>query len=221
MHTPILVKAGAALTATVAVMSAAPLLANSMGSDTAAVAMPLSWEAERATHAENAAKSHKKALAAEQQRKEAARKAKAKAKAAAEAKAKAEAAAAKAEAQEQARAERTRSTAARSRTVQGGSPAQNRALGLQMCAERGWSASQCNDLGTLWDRESGWSSSAHNSSSGAHGIPQSLPGSKMASHGADWASNPRTQIAWGMDYISDRYGNPSAALAHSYNVGWY
>ena len=72
-----------------------------------------------------------------------------------------------------------------------------------MCAEHGWSESQCADLGRLWDRESGWSSRAHNASSGAHGIPQALPGRKMASHGSDWATSARTQIAWGLDYIAD------------------
>ena len=92
---------------------------------------------------------------------------------------------------------------------------------MQMCADRGWSASQCNDLGTLWQKESGWNSRAHNGSSGAHGIPQALPGSKMSSHGSDWATSARTQIAWGMDYIAGRYGNPSNALAHSNSRGWY
>ena len=73
----------------------------------------------------------------------------------------------------------------------------------------------------LWQKESGWSSSAHNSSSGAHGIPQSLPGSKMSSHGSDWSTSARTQIAWGLDYIAGRYGNPSNAWAHSQSRGWY
>lgn len=217
MPFPILVKAGAAVTATVAMLAAPPMLTDS--ADATAV-MPASYEVQRAEDAKHAAKSHKGALAAEKERKRAIRKAKAKAKAEAEAKAAAKAAA-QAEAAAQARAERERSSAARSRSLQGGSPAANRALGMQMCAERGWSATQCNDLGTLWERESGWSASAHNPSSGAHGIPQSLPGSKMASHGSDWATNPRTQIAWGLDYIAGRYGNPSAALAHSNSVGWY
>ncbi len=86
-------------------------------------------------------------------------------------------------------ARRPRQRAARARAAQGGTPAQNRALGMQMCADRGWSASQCADLGRLWQRESGWSHRAHNARSGAHGIPQALPGSKMSSHGSDWATS--------------------------------
>lgn len=85
----------------------------------------------------------------------------------------------------------------------------------------GWSAYDLDCLITLWHRESGWSASAHNSSSGAHGIPQSLPAEKMASHGSDYWDNGYTQIRWGLDYIAGRYGNPANALAHSYSVGWY
>ena len=70
-------------------------------------------------------------------------------------------------------------------------------------------------------RESGWNPSAQNASSGAYGIPQSLPGSKMASAGADWATNPATQIKWGLGYIQDRYGSPCGAWGHSESYGWY
>ncbi|TNY35439.1 lytic transglycosylase domain-containing protein [Thermomonospora catenispora] len=73
----------------------------------------------------------------------------------------------------------------------------------------------------LWDKESGWRTTAQNPTSGAYGIPQALPGSKMASAGADWRTNPRTQIKWGLGYIKDRYGTPCAAWAHSQRVGWY
>lgn len=66
-------------------------------------------------------------------------------------------------------------------------------------------------LDRLWNAESGWRWSAANPSSGAYGIPQSLPGSKMAAAGEDWLVNPRTQIAWGLDYISSRYGTPCQA----------
>ncbi len=104
---------------------------------------------------------------------------------------------------------------------QGGTPAKNRALGQQMCRDRGWSASQCDGLDRLWQHESGWSHTAANSSSGAYGIPQALPGSKMASAGADWRTNPRTQIKWGLDYIAASYGNPGNAWAHSQRYGWY
>ena len=72
-------------------------------------------------------------------------------------------------------------------------------------------ASQWGCLDRLWFAESGWRWSASNPSSGAYGIPQSLPGSKMASAGADWLVNPSTQIAWGLGYIESRYGTPCAA----------
>lgn len=98
----------------------------------------------------------------------------------------------------------------------------NRALGQQMAANRGWTGSQWVCLDELWgNRESGWSHTATNPSSGAYGIPQALPGSKMSSHGADWRTNPATQIAWGLDYIAGRYGTPCGAVAHSDRVGWY
>lgn len=76
-------------------------------------------------------------------------------------------------------------------------------------------------LEALWQKESGWNPHADNPSSDAYGIPQALPGSKMASAGADWATNPMTQIRWGVGYIEDRYGSPCAAWAHSQSVGWY
>lgn len=78
-----------------------------------------------------------------------------------------------------------------------------------------------NCLYNLWARESGWRVEAYNASSGATGIPQALPGSKMASAGADWETNPVTQINWGMGYINGRYGTPCNAWAHSEEKGWY
>lgn len=87
--------------------------------------------------------------------------------------------------------------------------------------ERGWSAEDYNCLVLLWNRESGWNPSATNPSSGAYGIPQALPGTKMATAGADWQTNPQTQINWGLGYIADRYGTPCGAWAHSESVGWY
>lgn len=86
---------------------------------------------------------------------------------------------------------------------------------------RGWGEDQFSCLVTLWNRESHWNAYARNPYSGAYGIPQALPGSKMASAGADWATNPATQIEWGLGYISGRYGTPCGALGHSYSVGWY
>lgn len=76
-------------------------------------------------------------------------------------------------------------------------------------------------LDVLWQRESGWDTYATNPSSGAYGIPQALPGSKMGSAGADWATNPITQVRWGVGYITSRYGSSCAALGHSNAVGWY
>ena len=85
----------------------------------------------------------------------------------------------------------------------------------------GWDSSQFGCLVNLWNKESGWNPRAVNASSGAYGIPQSLPGSKMASAGSDWQTNPETQIKWGLGYIQDSYGSPCGAWAHSESYGWY
>lgn len=84
----------------------------------------------------------------------------------------------------------------------------------------GWSGDQFSCLVDLWNRESGWRVNAANPS-GAYGIPQSLPGSKMASAGPDWQTNAETQIKWGLGYIEDRYGSPCGAWGHSQSHGWY
>jgi hypothetical protein len=86
---------------------------------------------------------------------------------------------------------------------------------------RGWGAGEFDCLVALWSRESGWRVNAYNASSGAYGIPQSLPGSKMSSAGADWETNAGTQIEWGLGYIGGRYGSPCGAWAHSEDAGWY
>jgi murein DD-endopeptidase MepM/ murein hydrolase activator NlpD len=83
------------------------------------------------------------------------------------------------------------------------------------------SGKQYGCLVLLWNRESGWNYRANNPSSSAYGIPQALPGSKMASAGADWRTNPATQIRWGLGYIRARYGTPCGAWAHSQSSGWY
>lgn len=85
----------------------------------------------------------------------------------------------------------------------------------------GWSEYDFDCLVKLWNRESGWNPNAHNSSSGAHGIPQSLPASKMASEGSDYYTNGETQIRWGLKYIAGRYGSPANAWAHLQQTGWY
>ncbi|CAL8975990.1 hypothetical protein CELL_02193 [Cellulomonas sp. T2.31MG-18] len=100
-------------------------------------------------------------------------------------------------------------------------PGSAQAIGQQLAAARGWGADQFACLLPLWNRESHWNVSAQNSGSGAYGIPQALPGSKMASAGADWQTNPATQITWGLGYIAGRYGTPCAAYSHSLSTGWY
>jgi hypothetical protein len=114
----------------------------------------------------------------------------------------------------------SRSTSRRSLPSSGGpysgSP---KAIAQTMLAQRGWSG-QFSCLNSLWNKESGWSVSAANPS-GAYGIPQALPGSKMASAGSDWQTNPATQIRWGLNYISSTYGTPCAAWAHSQANNWY
>jgi len=99
----------------------------------------------------------------------------------------------------------------------------NRALGRRMMIAAGWGMDQWSALNALWTGESGWNEKALNPSSGATGIPQSLPGSKMASAGPDWRTNPATQIKWGLGYIRERYGSPSAAYAawQARSPHWY
>jgi len=100
-------------------------------------------------------------------------------------------------------------------------PASAQAIGYRMVAERGWPVQEYDCLVLLWNRESHWNVYANNPSSGAYGIPQSLPGDKMASVGADWQTNPVTQITWGLNYIQARYDTPCGAWAHSEATNWY
>ena len=88
-------------------------------------------------------------------------------------------------------------------------------------ASKGMGNNEFTCLVKLWNKESGWNHKAENPSSGAYGIPQSLPGSKMASKGSDWRTNYETQIDWGMSYISGRYGTPCNAWGHSQQKNWY
>lgn len=88
-------------------------------------------------------------------------------------------------------------------------------------AARGWASTEFDCLVALWSKESGWRVNAYNASSGAYGIPQALPGSKMATAGDDWETNAGTQIEWGLGYISGRYDTPCGAWAHSQAYGWY
>ncbi|MBM2622570.1 lytic transglycosylase domain-containing protein [Actinoplanes sp. LDG1-06] len=97
----------------------------------------------------------------------------------------------------------------------------NRAIGCTLMLKAGFEISQFSCLEKLWKKESGWNEKAENKSSGAYGIPQALPGSKMKSSGSDWKTNPATQIDWGLGYIEGRYNTPCAAWGHSQDVGWY
>ena len=153
---------------------------------------------------------------------------------AAAAKAAAKAAAAKAAAQQAAQQQATQQQATQQQAAQqqaaqqttaqpatsapSGSPQQ---IAEQMLSQFGWSSSQFSCLQPLWALESGWNIYASNPSSGAYGIPQALPGSKMASAGPDWQSNAATQIRWGLSYIQGTYGSPCAAWSHEEADGWY
>ena len=113
-----------------------------------------------------------------------------------------------------------RDTSSTTVTVGPPSPGSNKAIARQLLAKRGWgSSAQYSCLVQMWDRESGWQTDASNPS-GAYGIPQALPGSKMAAAGSDWQTNATTQITWGLDYIAERYGTPCDAWsfwqAHDY-----
>jgi hypothetical protein len=147
------------------------------------------------------------------------------AKAAAAKAAAAKAAAAKAAAQQAAQQQAAQQQAAQQTTAQqpaasapSGSPQQ---IAEQMLSQFGWSSSQFSCLQPLWALESGWNIYASNPSSGAYGIPQALPGSKMASAGPDWQSDAATQIRWGLTYIQGTYGSPCAAWSHEEADGWY
>ncbi len=95
------------------------------------------------------------------------------------------------------------------------------AIAYDMLLARGWGDAEFDCLVALWNRESHWNVYAHNTRSGAYGIPQALPGDKMASVADDWQTNPVTQITWGLGYIAGRYGTPCGAWEHSERKGWY
>jgi hypothetical protein len=132
----------------------------------------------------------------------------------------AKAAAAKAEAARVAKAQAAKKKAAKTVYVGRVSSAGNRALGKQMAAQRGWTGQQWYCLERLWTRESNWRTNADNPNSSAYGIPQAMGGA-MASAGADWRTNPATQIRWGLGYIGNRYGTPCGAWGHFLSHHWY
>ncbi|MFI6595486.1 transglycosylase SLT domain-containing protein [Nonomuraea sp. NPDC050536] len=97
----------------------------------------------------------------------------------------------------------------------------NKHIALGLVVQRAWSYHEFRCLDSLWTRESGWNHQAYNSSSGAYGIPQALPGGKMRGAGRDWRQNPATQIRWGLKYIKGRYGKPCGAWGHFRSHNWY
>ena len=100
-------------------------------------------------------------------------------------------------------------------------PGTAKGVALDLVEAKGWDYHEYSCLVKLWERESNWRWNALNRSSGAYGIPQALPGTKMATEGPDYMTNPETQIRWGVKYIKGRYGSPCGALAHSDKLGWY
>jgi hypothetical protein len=94
-------------------------------------------------------------------------------------------------------------------------------IAMNLLGDHGWKSDQFSCLDKLWTKESQWKVSADNPSSSAYGIPQALPGIRMAAYGSDWQTNPVTQIKWGLDYIEITYSSPCNAWAHSVAKGWY
>ena len=101
------------------------------------------------------------------------------------------------------------------------SDADPRALARALMPQYGISSSEFDCLDNIWSQESGWNVHADNPSSSAYGIPQALPGSKMASAGPNWEDNAETQIRWGLGYIKGRYGSACAAWSYKQGAGWY
>lgn len=97
----------------------------------------------------------------------------------------------------------------------------NKTIAYRLVSRRAWPHSQFRCLDSLWTRESNWNHRAYNRYSGAYGIPQALPGSKMGGSGGDWRYNPITQIHWGLSYIKSRYGSPCGAWGHFQSSNWY
>ena len=135
----------------------------------------------------------------------------------------AEAAQAAAEAQAAAQAQAAAEAQAAADAIAAGNTVDGaKATAARLAAERyGWGDSQFSCLAQLWQKESEWKYTAYNDNGGATGIPQALPGSKMASAGSDWATNASTQIAWGLEYINASYGSPCSAWSHSQAMNWY
>jgi hypothetical protein len=97
----------------------------------------------------------------------------------------------------------------------------NRKIGCALLLEWGFGLDQMPCLDKLWTKESGWTTTSTNKSSGAYGIPQALPASKLGKYGSDWRTNPATQIKWGLDYIKGRYTDPCGAWSFFLSHNWY
>ena len=108
-------------------------------------------------------------------------------------------------------------TAAPAQAATTNSPAQAKAIAHKMIPN----AAQYAAFSKIVEHESGWNPSATNSASGAYGLVQALPGSKMSAAGSDWKTNPATQIKWGLDYMNSRYGSPAAAWNFWQAHNWY
>jgi hypothetical protein len=145
--------------------------------------------------------------------------------AAAQRQAAAAAAAAQRAAQQRAAAQQAAQQQAAQQTQAASAPAVSSGSAQQiaesMLGSYGWSSSQFSCLDSLWNAESGWNVTASNPSSGAYGIPQALPGSKMASAGPGWETDATMQIKWGLGYIQSTYGSPCSAWSHEEADGWY
>jgi hypothetical protein len=94
-------------------------------------------------------------------------------------------------------------------------------IARNMLRSFGWTGRQFKYLDLLWEAESSWNASAENPSTGAYGIPQAVPGSKMSAAGPDWQTDATTQIRWGLGYIKAAYGSPRSAWQHEVTYGWY
>ncbi|HEX6498390.1 MAG TPA: transglycosylase SLT domain-containing protein [Micromonosporaceae bacterium] len=145
----------------------------------------------------------------------------------AKAEAAAKAAAAKAAAAEAAARRQQAASRSSTRTTYGPIPSScsaysgNQAIGCSLMLQWGYGLDQMPCLVNMWNKESHWNERAVNSSSGAYGIPQALPGDKMAVYGSDWRTNPVPQIKWGLDYIKNRYNSPCGAWSFWQAHGWY
>lgn len=112
--------------------------------------------------------------------------------------------------------------AAEAAKASGGFTGSPREIARQMAAQDySWGDQQFQCYDNIIMRESEWVTTATNPSSGAYGIPQALPASKLATAGSDWRTNPVTQIRWGLDYVKGRYGTPCAAWSFKSANGWY